>query len=62
MPNIHVDNANTKRAHRAPECRCGITNHKGTHDSLDDAAAKETAAEAAARLAVESKETKASIL
>ncbi|KAI8469138.1 MAG: hypothetical protein J3K34DRAFT_522411 [Monoraphidium minutum] len=42
--------------------KCGATNHKGTHDTLDESAAKETAAEAAERLQQESRDTKASIL
>ena len=42
--------------------KCGATNHLGTHDALDEAAARETPAEAAERLARQSEETKASIL
>ncbi|KIZ04998.1 hypothetical protein MNEG_2960 [Monoraphidium neglectum] len=42
--------------------KCGATNHKGTHDTLDDADKRETAAQAAERLEQESQSTKASIL
>lgn len=47
--------------------RCGATDHLGTHEPLDDAAAaaaarRETPAEAAERLARQSADTKASIL
>jgi hypothetical protein len=45
-----------------PKPRCGATNHKGTHDTLDDADKRETAAQAAERLERESQSTKASIL
>jgi hypothetical protein len=45
----------------SPCYRCGATNAKGVHDSLDEAA-KETAEQAAARLEQESRDTKASIL
>lgn len=49
-------------APRPPVRRCGATNAKGTHDSVDDAAARETPAQAAERLARESADTKASIM
>lgn len=42
--------------------KCGATNAKGTHDTLDDAAAGETAAEAAERLQRQSMDTRASIM
>ena len=42
--------------------KCGATNAKGTHDALEEGGARETAAEAAERLAKESRETKASIM
>jgi cyclophilin family peptidyl-prolyl cis-trans isomerase len=42
--------------------KCGVTNHTGSHDALDDAAAKETKAQTAARLQKESARARNSVL
>jgi hypothetical protein len=56
QPSVSTPHARTRKN------RCGATNALGTHDTLDDAVRKETAAQAAERLAAESKATKASIM
>ncbi|GBF98906.1 hypothetical protein Rsub_11544 [Raphidocelis subcapitata] len=54
--------ANDAPLQRIRIAKCGATNALGAHDTLDESAKKETAEQAAARLAEESAATKASIM